>query len=53
MTAKSNLREAKKLMADRKKELDAKSLDKDPNKAELEKSMRDIADVAKKEGVKE
>lgn len=49
---KSNLKKIEKIMADRKKERAAKSLDKDPKKAGLEQSMRDIADVAKQEGIK-
>jgi len=53
MTAKSNLRKAEKLMEERKKELAQRSLDKDPKKAGLEKVLRDIADVAKKEGLSE
>lgn len=46
-----NLKKVEKILAERKKEVAQKSLDKDPKKAGLEKTMRDIADVAKKEGV--
>lgn len=51
MTAKSNLKQAREIMDERKKELAEKSLDKDPKKAGLERSMRDIAKLAKEEGI--
>ncbi len=51
MKSKSNIEKAQKIMDDRKKDRTAKSLDKDPKKAGLEQSMRNIADKAKQEGV--
>lgn len=53
MKNKARLKKIEKLMDGRKKERAEQSLDKNPKKAGLEKSMRDIADVAKKEGLNE
>ena len=48
---KPNFKKAKKVIAENKKILAEQSLDKNPDKASLEKVMRDISEVAKKEGI--
>lgn len=52
MPGKSTLKKLKRLDKEFEEAKRKRHFDKDPEKATLEKTMFDIADVAKKEGIK-
>lgn len=51
MPGKSTLKKLKRLDKEAQEAKRDRHFDKDPKKAELEKTMFDVADVAKEEGV--